>query len=182
MQMAQICWRITACSSLTSLKKESMGIQVAKFTLIYTGTSLEIVLLQIHLGSDLLRANKDLQLGPSISWWKRISCKWRRRYASWELFLGHPSNSPFPSPRLLSACPTWVPSSSSAKERQLLAWRLPARRNQPGREILARQSMNSEERLSWRIQTITSLSCFFTNKISGLHIPSQGTVSKEIKN
>ena len=49
-----------------------MAMQVAKSTLIYTGTcsSLETVLLQIHFGSNLLRANRELQLNtsPSASW------------------------------------------------------------------------------------------------------------------
>lgn len=169
---AHIGWKIPVCSSLTFIKKEPMAMQVAKFILIYAATSLEIVLLQIHLGSDLLRANKDLQLNwsPSVSWKKRISCKWRRHFASWGLFLGHPTNSPSPSSRLLSAYPSLVPSKQQCQqEYQLLAWRLPAQRNQPGQEILACQSMNSEERLSWTIQTIIYLKVNLTQLLLHKH-------------
>lgn len=54
------------------IQSQSVVTQVSKSILIYTGTcsSLETVLLQINFGSDLLRANGELQMNhsPNISW------------------------------------------------------------------------------------------------------------------
>lgn len=147
------------------IQSQSVATQVAKSILIYTGScsSLETVLLQTYFGSDLLRANRELQINhsPSISWRRR----WHTVSGAGLLpaegcVLWHPTSFPSPRPRLPSvhlSLPLWCQVSSSASMNISLEIACTTRSARPGNSCIQRY-----KRLSWRIQLMIYLSMSLT--------------------
>lgn len=103
-----------------------------------------------------------------------MSCKWSRPFASWGLFLWHPTNSLLPAP-VLPSSPIWCQVTSKQCQREgRLPRRLPAR---PGNSCRPQYER-------WRVKyTLEHLDCHLFKheshsaapplgvKASGLHIP-----------